>query len=485
MKMNLFKNFVGTLILITLTTAFLCGCGKSDTANSPSASPDASGSPSSSDGASDEDKSYDDAEKTTAYVAKMGEIPFYESQYYYFLYTALSEAYYGSDEFKKLGTDEYSDKTEDERFEDFVEFFNEKADGSEKTNLQLAAERALEICHTSNISALRGQENNLVTKEKVDELIAELDSIADQYSEYYKQTRDECMKSMYGMNVNDLKEYTALQSYGNAYVSKWKADNGYVFDEKEPTKPTKPTEPGKDATDEDVAKYEEKLQEYDEALADYNDELKAYNERKEAFWEQFREAYNKGVEAYRIVSVRYLYVSTLDDEGKLLSDSEKLIKKNEIESYAKLSSEYGYDFEKVVKGFSESDESICDIDIAKASDTPFNEDIIVWASETAKVSDEIKIFETKDGYYAVQIVGVTDFDKTVGVVADSEKVASSENIRETVAYYYLNDLYNQYVTMLTEEDEYKLSDINYERMYELAEEYLNDTGEEDLTTESK
>ena len=154
-------------------------------------------------------------------------------------------------------------------------------------------------------------------------------------------------------------------------------------------------------------------------------------------------------------------------------------KRDEIDSYVKLAYEQGYDFEKVIKGFSESEEGICDLDIANASESPFNEEIILWASKTAKVSDEIKVFEANDGYYAVQIVGVTDFDKTEGVVADAKEVASPENIRETVSYYYLNDLYNEYATLLTEADEYQLSDINSERMYELAEEYVNDTGEED------
>ena len=90
----------------------------------------------------------------------------------------------------------------------------------------------------------------------------------------------------------------------------------------------------------------------------------------------------------------------------------------------------------------------------------------------------IKIFETSKGYYAIQIVGITDFDKTEGVVADAEEVAAPEKIRETVSYYYLNDLYNDYVTMLTKEAEYKLSDINYDRMYEIAEKCLNETDEE-------
>ena len=217
------------------------------------------------------------------------------------------------------------------------------------------------------------------------------------------------------------------------------------------------------------------MKKYDEDLADYNDALKAYKEKEQKFWEKFRDAYNKGVDAYRIVSVRSLFVSTVGEDGKALSNAEKQAKKKEIEGYVKLSTEMGYDFEKVIKGFSESETGIYDLDIANSSETPFNEEIVLWASKTAKISNEIKIFETSKGYYAIQIAGVTDFDKTTGVVADAEKVASPEKIRETVSYYYLNDLYNDYVTMLTKETEYKLSDIKYDRMYELAEKCLNET----------
>jgi len=476
MKFEILKKITAAAVTAAITVTLLSGC-KSDKKK-----PDALPSPTAT-GVTE--TVYDDKALNTDYVAKMGDVCLYEPQYYYFLYTALSEAYYVSEEFGKLADDENADKTDEEKLDEFVNFFYKKPEGSEKTNLQIAADRALEICHTFNISALRGKENKLVTQDEIDKLIDEIDEIADKYSDYYKMTRDECMDAMYGMSVNDLKAYSELQSYSKAYADQWKKDNGYVFEEKEPAKPTKPTEPGKDATDTEKDKYEDDLKQYDEDLADYNDAMKAYNDKKTVFWEQFREAYNKGVEAYRIVSVRYLYVSALDGEGEKIDEAAKKAKKAEIESYVKLSTDFGYDFEKVIKGFSDSEDGICDLDIANASDNPFNEEIVLWISKTAKISDEIKIFETPDGYYAVQIVGVTDFDKTEGVVADAEKVASPDKVRETVSYFYLNDLFDKYVKMLAGEEEYKLSDIDYDRMYELAEEYVHDTGEDDSTEPDK
>lgn len=485
MKLQKFKKIIAGIMLIALVASFVSGCAekKDKTTASPSPSVVNDEDSENSENTENDSASSSDAPQNLDYVAMMGDVPVYESQYYYFLFTALSEAYYSSEEFEALSSGYYDDKDEDEKLKDFVDFYYKKPEGSDKTNLQLAAERALEICHTFNISGVLGKENNLLTQEEIDGIIEDVDNIADQYSSYYSMTRDECMKSMYGMNVNDLKNYTVLQSYVNAHMKLWKSENGYLFEEEEPQKPEKPTDPGDDATDDERETYETELKKYDEELADYNDALKEYNEKEEVFWEQFREAYNKGVDAYKIVSVRYLYISTLDENGEALDEEAKKAKREEIDSCVKLVSEQGYDFEKVIKGFSDSDEGICDLDIANASETPFTEEIILWASETAKISDEIKVFETDDGYYAVQIVGVTDFDKTEGVVADAQEVASPENIRETVSYYYLNDLYNQYVTLLTEADEYQLSEINYDRMYELAEEYVNDTGAEESSDE--
>lgn len=473
MKTNIFKKIITITVLIALSVTCVVGCD--DAAGTPSATiaPSASPSPESTD------KVSTDAPQNTAFVAKIGDISLYESQFYYFLYTALSETFYGSEEYSKLGTEAYADKTDDEKKAIFTAFFYKKAEGSEKTNLQIAAERALEICHTFNITASLGKANNLVTQETIDKALSDVDTVADRYASYYKKSRDESMKSMYGMNVNDMKDYTTLQCYGNAYMEKWKKDNGYVFSEKEPTKPTKPTAPGKDATADEQKKYDEQMKKYDEDLADYNDALKAYKEKESAFWEQFREAYNKGADAYKIISVRYLFISTTDSDGKKLDDAAKKAKKEEIESYVNLSTVHGYDFSKVVKGFSESEENLCDIDIANGSDTPFSADIVLWASKADKITNEIKIFETSKGYYAVQVCGITDFDKTVGSVKDAQKVASPEKVRDTVSYFHVSDLYNQYVLMLAEDTAYALSDINYDRMYELAEDYMFDTESDD------
>ncbi|MBE7064693.1 MAG: hypothetical protein E7384_02620 [Ruminococcaceae bacterium] len=469
MRIKNFKKAMALMLATVITATMFTGCkdnkkGGTNSTPAPSATAKV-------------DTSANDAAQNKATVAMMGEVPIYETQFEYFLFTAMSEAFYGSDAFDDIGSEEYSAMTEEDKTKMFLDFFNAKPEGSEKTNLQITAERALEICHTFNISALKGKDNKLSSQDDIDKLLDEIDEIADKYADYYKKTRDACMKSLYGMNVNDLKEYTILQNYGKAYSEQWRKDNGYTFEEKEPTKPTKPTEPSKDASDEKKSEYDAALKKYDEDLADYNDALKDYNEKEKKFWEKFREAYNKGVDAYRIVSVRSLFVSTVGEDGKVLSAAEKQAKKKEIEGYVKLSTDFGYDFEKVVKGFSESETGLYDLDIANSSETPFNEEIVLWASKEAKISKEIKIFETSKGYYAIQIAGITDFDKTEGVVADSEKVASPEKIRETVSYYYLNDLYNDYVTMLTKEADYKLSDIKYDRMYEIAEKCLNETEE--------
>jgi hypothetical protein len=175
--------------------------------------------------------------------------------------------------------------------------------------------------------------------------------------------------------------------------------------------------------------------------------------------------------------VRYLYVSTLDEDGKALSEEKKAEKKAEAEKYMEYIKN-GLDFEKFVKGFSDSetvatDGGLVDIDKESQSAWAIPKEAVEWARDDSnKVSDELALFSDGKGFYIVQKVGVTDFDKTEGIVASTD-TASPAVVKSNVEYKVLVDEYNAVVQELLEKDEYKVTEKNTELMKQLAEKFLS------------
>ncbi len=460
---NKIKKIILSILLLVTIVSLVVGCNKKSDELSASVSPSATVSPNAVN---------NDVAESTAYIAKMGDILFYESDFYNFVSTAAKEMYYNSD----IVFEE--DLTDDEKYEAVLKFFEQKAENSDKTNLQVALDRALEILHTYNIAAKLGKEMDLLTDEEKEEIISDIDDAADYYAAQYGTSRDEAVKYIYGMHVNDAKRYSIAQAYASAHMSEWLASQGYTFDKKAPSAPKKPSDPGDDATDDEKSEYQTKLDEYNKTYAEYETELAKYNDEVQKYWEQYRSEYTENKGNYTIVTVRTLYVSILDEDGKALPDAEKQKKYNDTISYMKLVTESGYDFEKVVKGFSEADDKsngLYDLDAENGGSAPLSDDIIEWSMNNAKISDDLKLFEEENGYYIVQVVGITNFDKTEGVVASSE--ISPELVKQTVEYVFTSEKYNDYMKELIKESKYELTDVNYDRIAELANAYLTDTSE--------
>lgn len=465
--MTEFKKLLTIFLSVVLCLTLLAGC-KDDNGNDPvnSAGPaDGTEAPSSAD----------DDPLTTEIVAKLGGNEIYSNEFYYFLYSALREIYYSTEGIYD------SELSDEENYKRMLEHFRtEREDGT--MYLDDVIERALEITAGFKVASIlgkrAGEENSeyALTAEEISEMNKYIDSEADYGASVYSSTRDEYFFYAYGMGVNDAKRYTEAQMYAEKHEAAWSDANGFVIGVDKPEEPEKPTEPAENADDAAKKEYETKLTEYETAVAEYNTKLAEYEAAAEKYWNKFRDEYESAKSNFNINTVRYLYLSKLDGEGKALSDEELKAKEADIDRYIELV-KGGLNFENVVKGFSESstagtDLGLWDINMYSDSDPKIPTDAIKWAMEQTAPSDELKIFSDENGYYIVQLVGVTDFDATAGIVADSEST-SSDAVKSNVEYTYLARLYNEFIEEQLKKDEFAVTDKDYEQMKKLANEYLD------------
>ena len=450
------------LLSAVLAISLLAGCSDTEDPADGSASPTKGPS------------SASDAPATSEYVAKVGDLFIYESDFYYFLYSGLREIYYNSEGI-------YDETlTEEENYQRMLDFFHsEKEDGT--TYLDEAIERSLQIAAgfkvASALGRLAGQEDSkyAVDQDEIDNVNDYIDSEADYGASVYSSTRDEYFFYAYGMNVNDAKRYTEEQLFAEKHESWWADAFGYVLGVEKPKEPTEPKDPGEDASDSDKEKYEKALAEYKEALAEYESALEEYEAAAKIYWDKFRESYEESRKDYDIATLRYLYVSTLNEDGESLSEEEIAAKRAAAESYMGLV-EQGFPFENIVRGFSDSETAVSDLGLidlvlSMAEGSGFPEEAISWAAELTAPSDELRLFSDDTGFYIVQLVGITDFDGTDGIVAEPEYV-NLDAVRANVEYVVLADLYNKFIEEQIESGAYAITEKNYEAMKKLAEDYL-------------
>lgn len=475
--MTLFKRFIASAVALTLCLALFSGCEKKKGNETANATPTPSAG---------KDSSADDKPLTTDFVAKIAGQEIYSSEFYYFLYSGIREIYYSN-----LGNVYDDSLTEEENYQKMLEFLNSTAEDG-KTYKQKVIDRTLEIAAgfyaASILCKQEGEKNpdNAITQEEIDEMMEMVDNEADYGASYYSCSRDEFFFYSYGMNVNDGKRYTETQMYAQKHEELWAKENGYEFNLTAPKEPTKPKDLDKDASDTEKEKYQAAMDAYEKEMEKHKADTEKYEKALGEYWEKFRGFYeealtDEGINDYDISTVRYLYVSTLDKDGKPFSEDEKAKKKAEAEKYMQLA-EDGLDFSKLVKGFSESETATTDLglfDINKYADSELTVpvDAITWATKnTTPVSDEIKLFSDDTGYYLVQKVGYTNFDETKGIVA-SDTTASPDIVKSNVEYTSLAKLYNDAMNEILKTEEFKLTDVNTELMASLMDEYIKKNAE--------
>lgn len=158
--------------------------------------------------------------------------------------------------------------------------------------------------------------------------------------EYGVETRDEMMRLMYSMNVNDYKRLAIQQECANNYAK----------DVMEGFKPS-------------------------------DDELKEFYEEHE--------------DTYRIVTVRHILISTMDEEGEPLDDEEKAEKLERAERVKQLVESGEHEIDALVKGYSD-DTNLSNLglyDVSKNSN--FVKEFKEWALKQTEVTDVVEIVETQ------------------------------------------------------------------------------------------
>ncbi len=459
-------------LAIAMVLAFCFGCTK------PADKPESTDEPS---GAT-EAPATEYAPETTAYVAKVGGVPIYESEFYYFLYQGISEIYYQSDEV----FDE--DATDEDNLARMLEFFNSSDENGvtykqKAVDLTLKSARGFKMAAKLGRDAAAADEKYKISDEQINEILKYVEDEAEYGAYMYGIDGDKYFFYTYGMNVNDAKRYSKEQLYAELSETVWADKNGWSIGAElptEPEKPTEPTAPKEDAQDSEKADYEAKLSEYNTKLAEYQTafaqyqkDIEEYEKKADAYWEKFRGIYDENPKDYNVNTVLYLQINKGENAEEAKAKAEKYL------TYAA----NGESFESLVKGFSESetvseDKGLVDVDPWNVeSSYTIDTAVAAWTADQTGLTGKTELIETDDAFYIVKLVGITDFDGTNGITAAEDSV-TGEVVRANVEYETLSKLYNDYVESFMDKEGFELTEVNNERMLSLADEYLTFTGEE-------
>lgn len=330
MKKRVFAMFIAIIMCV----AVLAGCNKNGKKNDPNAT----------------EKPEPDAPASTEYVAIIGGEKIYASEFKYFLYDALREIDYSV-------IDIPDDATEKEQYELMLNFLNEE-DENGVSNLDKAVDRAFELCTMFKVTYLQGVKGGFdLSDDEKKEQYDSIDEFIDQYlsmygKEYNATSRDDMMKVMYSMNVNDYKRLAVQQVISNNFAK----------DVIEKLKPT------------------------------------------ESEIEQF---YNDNEDTYRIVKVRHILIKTLDEDDKPLNEEEKQKKyERALKVKEKVEQADEDEIEAIVKGYSE-DTDLSNLGIYEVSkNSGFVKEFEEWALKQEEVTDVVEIIETSYGYHVMMCEGI-------------------------------------------------------------------------------
>ncbi len=358
----------------------------------------------------------EDAPASETIVGMLGEAKLWASDYRYFMNSAAMEV---------LGSDYEADTSlsEAEQLVKWKEFLNSPYKNTGKTYLEQCKIRALEklkefiITYNKAISV-----NGALTEEEIEEINSEEDSWINQYLANYGAsmgltTRDELVEYMAGMNVNEYKRFNLMQNVVTEYSSK-------IMDEMKP----------------------------DEAT------LKAF--------------YNADKNKYRVVTVRHIYLTFVDEEGNVY-DNQKKAEVTAIANQLAQRLRNGDSGELLVQAWSQDSEATYDlglVDLLQGS-TALDKSIVNWAiAQNSIGKNTVKIFETKTGYEIVIVEGILDYDGLRGIVAESDNTYDAwKTSLETV---YKNAEFQKLVDGYVAEAKLSVTEANDEEMQKIAEDSL-------------
>lgn len=251
----------------------------------------------------------------------------------------------------------------------------------------------------------------------LEELDTQIDSMLQYYGTAYGvSTRDELMLKLVYANVNDYKAVYIDQMLTSDYAN-----------------------------------------EVIEAMKPEESELKAF--------------YEKTPDDYRIVTIRHISRSLLNDDGEALSEEEQAEVLKLMETL-KTKLENGDSAEALVAGYSEaSDASAAKglLDLKKTSASPSKE-VVDWAFSQNTIGT-VSIIKTDSSYELVILEGLTDYTSTSGTVASSTNT-KPETIVSAVTSAYKNQTFEESVLKYVADHNLELTDVQNEIIEQVAKEYL-------------
>lgn len=360
---------------------------------------------------------YKDEEADSTVIAKFGDQDVLKAYYVQFFSQGISEA---------LADYDFSDAGETEK--EFYEALNkavleEYEDG--KTYLEYAKERGFELL-TSFLATKKMAEEagETMSDEDIASLLEELDYNIDMMLQYYGtsygvSTRDDLMKAMMSVNVNDYKnvyiDQTFVSNYANSIIKDMKPDG--------------------------------------DALAAYVAEH---------------------IEDYRAVTVRRISRSILNSDGEALSDEEQA----DILAFMELLKtkyENGDSAEALAAGYSQSTDALKSnglVDLWNTS-TTVPQEVLDWAFSETNLG-AATIIKTDYSYEFIVIEGFTDNKETKGIVAD-DSYASAKLIQSELETGFKNDAFDASIQKYIADNGLTLTDINEDVVNDVVTDYLTYT----------
>ena len=362
-----------------------------------------------------------DAAADTTVVAKYKGAPIYKAYYTQFFSQAMNSSFaeYDFTELNKL-------ESEKEYFEALKKvFYEEYKDG--KNYLDYSKDEALDLmlkffaAKEMAIAAEKGY-----SKEKTDKLLGELDTQIDSllsYSgeQYGVKTRDELLKKIMNMNVNDYKtvyvDQMMVNDYATSIIEEIKPEESVLFSH-----------------------------------------------------------YQKDPDKYRIVTIRIITKSILDADKKEVSEKEQ----NDVLNFLKILEEKiknGDSAEALAIGYSDDTDSANGLmDLTKAKSALVGEKIADWAFKQTEVG-ATTIIKTDSAYKLVVIEGLTDYNGTKGITTSSD--ITHKVVQDQVQTEYKNYAYEDQVEKYVKDNSLALSDIDQTVIQQVIEEYINYNSVED------
>ncbi|MBP3391797.1 MAG: peptidylprolyl isomerase [Clostridia bacterium] len=371
----------------------------------------------------------EDAKASETYVGTIGETKLWSSDYMYFFTNAFAEIV-----LPDYTTDE--DLSQQEKYDALLALLEKPYKNEGVTYLEKCKTHAVELYRQFMITygAAMGEREPLTDKELAS-LDSEVDTFINQYLSYQGaslglETRDEATDYLISMNVNEYKRFNRLQHV--------------------------------------VSEYSEKKM---EAMKPSQEDLRNY--------------YNQNKDDFRIVTVRHIYLSLLDEDGKAIS-ADKKATVTAVANQLVQKIKDGDSPELLVEAWSESEEAPYDLGLVdlRVGNQDLDEDIVKWAvQQTAIGKNVVKLFETKSGYEIVVVEGILEYNTQQGITASSGTTADS--LKEAVTTAYKNAELKKLVDDLVAASDLKVENLNQEAIQAVVDEYLEFDPSETETEDEK